>query len=208
MAYVAGDSTEPPSSVEPNTSEIQSDGHCEPPSIPPSNVNNTTVHAGEPSIVDPDSMSPISATAPPVVQQITNPFHAPPTLGHDYQADLSSTAANRQQTWQSIVLVATAIAFAAGNRFNYISNWPVSAIELFIYTRLFLELPHRFMGSARFSMNSIVDAHTNRSSVSTFLDIANNVSTSLSLAYRLWSQFSLYMFAFLLSWYFLQQIKL
>lgn len=204
MAYVAGDSTEPPSSVEPNPSEIQKDGHCEPPSITLSNVNNTTVHAGEPLIVDPDSMSPLSATAPPVVQQITNPFHPPPTLSYDYQADLSPAAANQQQNWQSIILVAMAVVFAAGNRFNYISGWPVSAVELFIYTRLFLELPHRFVGRARFNMNSNVDPHANRSSISTFLDIANNVSTSLSLAYRLWSQFSVYMFVFLLTWYFLQ----
>lgn len=205
MAYVAGNSTEPPSSVEPSQPEIVNAEHHEPSGVALSNATTRTPLADETVLVDPGSLTPLPASDPfPAVQQIANPFQSPLTSVHDYPGALPTTATRQQRNWYAPSLIVMAVAFAVGNKFHYISDWPVSAVELFIYTRLFLEIPRWFVGKARFNVNPSFDPYANRSTISTFLDIANNVSSSLSLAQQLWTQFSTYMFVFLLTWYYLQ----
>lgn len=104
-----------------------------------------------------------------------------------------------------LLFIILGMVFAVCNGTKFIVGWPISAIELFVYTRTILFALNRIMnhfqhgGSDRQTYNAPTTHGTSRSLFDTLETIYNSF-TALS---QLWVELSAYLFSFLVTWYLL-----
>lgn len=183
MAYVAGDSTEPPSAASAEARDAQDAPATD---AATAAADDRRAASATPAVADVRAAG--LATTRPGGQVAHGRGH-----GHGRGAVLRS------------VLIAMPAGLAVAHRLGMVERWRVSAVELFVYGRVVVELCERAVGCEGVRGNGGYEAFADRrgsiSSISTVVDIVSHVWSSLALGYRLWTDFCLHMLVFLLTWY-------